>query len=274
MKRKTTIVRGVVAGLFVSLLTLAGCGARDLPDLLVPEEETAFAESVLTELRNGNVEYVFGLLKDELKVQVDEDQLTKVGETFHEGEPMSVEIIGSQIRVFNDVWTGNFTYEFEFESGWNIANVALVRTGDDYQVYGLNVLRTEASQAEINKFTLAEKSLIHYAVLTLAVLIPVFILVTLIVLVRTPIKRRKWLWFLFVMLGIGTLQLNWTTGAIVFQLLNIQLLGVSFMAFGASAPWIISVSLPFGAIVFWTRRAELIESASEVQADEGDGGQN
>jgi asparagine N-glycosylation enzyme membrane subunit Stt3 len=72
-------------------------------------------------------------------------------------------------------------------------------------------------------------------------------------------KRRKWLWILFILFGFGKLSINWTTGQWGVMVLAAQLFSASAAAayFG---PWIVSVSLPVGAVLFLIKRRRLEES--------------
>lgn len=259
--------------LTVLTLFLSSCSQDELNDRIIPKEESSFAEDYLSKLRGRDFTYVKSILSPEIDAQVTDELLEQMAGYFREGEPLSVKIIGSQVNVFNGQWKGNFTFEYQFESGWNIANAALQKTDSGYQVIGLNVYQTDASQKEINAFGLSSKSGLQYLVLSLAVLVPVFILFTLIVCVRTPIQRKKWLWVIFVLLGVGAIQVNWTNGSYGFQLISINLFGASATAAGPAAPWILSASIPLGAIVFWVRRKSLIERANKSsQQDASDAG--
>jgi Phospholipase_D-nuclease N-terminal len=93
-------------------------------------------------------------------------------------------------------------------------------------------------------------------VLAAAAAAPLFTLYALIVCIRTKIERRKWLWILFILFGFGRFMVNWTTGSWDFHIFYAQLLSASAGAafFG---PWIISVSLPVGAVFFLSRRKKL-----------------
>jgi len=257
----------------VLTLFLSSCSQEKLNERFIPKEESSFAEDYLSKLRSRDFTYVKSILSPEIEVQVTDELLEEMAAYFKQGEPLSVKIVGSQVNVFNGQWTGNFTFEYEFESGWNLANTALKKTDGGYQVIGLNVYQTEASQQELNAFGLSSKSGIQYFVLFAAVLVPLFILFTLIVCVRTPIERKKWLWIIFILLGFGAVQVNWTNGAYAFQLLSVHLFGASATAAGLAAPWIISASFPLGAIVFWLRRKTLIERANKSsQQDASDAG--
>jgi hypothetical protein len=255
------------------MLFLSSCSQEELSERFIPKEESGFAEDYLSKLRERDFTYVKSILSPELDAQVTDELLEKMAAYFREGEPLSVKIIGSQVNVLNGQWQGNFTFEYQFESGWNLANAALKKTDSGYQVIGVNVYQTEASQKELNAFGLSSKSGLQYLVLCLAVSVPLFILFTLIVCIRTPIQQKKWLWIIFVLLGFGAIQVNWTNGAYAFQLISVHLFGASATAAGPAAPWILSASAPLGAIVFWLRRKSLIERANKSsQRDAGDDG--
>jgi hypothetical protein len=84
----------------------------------------------------------------------------------------------------------------------------------------------------------------------------IFTLVVLVVCIRTKMKRRKWLWILFILFGFGKLSVNWATGQWGVMVLAAQL----FSASGTAAylgPWIVSVSLPVGAVLFLIKRRRL-----------------
>ncbi len=85
------------------------------------------------------------------------------------------------------------------------------------------------------------------------------ILASLILRIRTKIGKRKWLWIVFIPFGFGRLSFNWTTGRVLFNPLSVhfQLLGAAAVKHGLYAPWIISISVPLGAIVFLIRRKRL-----------------
>ena len=242
-------------------IALGSCSYDDLAKKFIPQEESEFAKDYIERLRRGEFEYVKSLMSPELLADVNDDLLFQMANYFRGTEPISTEIIGSQVNSTNSQWQGDFTFEYEFESGWNLANAALRKSGDGYQVTGLNVYRTLGSQRELNTFTLASKSLHHYTFLGAVAVVPLFVLVTLVFCIRTPIAQRKWLWIGFVLLGVGQISINWTTGDWATQLLSVHLLGASAFAAGPHAPWVLSISIPLGAIVFWIKREELVAIA-------------
>jgi hypothetical protein len=83
-------------------------------------------------------------------------------------------------------------------------------------------------------------------------------------------RRRKWLWIIFILIGFGKLSLNWTTGQILFNPLSfyVQLFSVAVIKHGPYAPWIFSISIPLGAIIFFLKKILIVtEPASTEQGN-------
>ena len=249
-------------------VTLVSCSHENASQRFIPEEESEFAKEFISKLKNRDFEYVVSKFSPELLPQVTDELLEGMAYRFWPGDPISVQIIGSEVHKSNGEWTGNFTFEYEFESGWNVASTALRRTTDGYEVVGVYTHRTEQSQREINAFNLSAKTPLQYFVLLLAVTVAAFVIFTLIACIRTPIPKRKWLWVIFIIFGVGMIQVNWTTGDPSFQFLTIKLFGASAVKAGPAAPWTISASIPLGAIIFWFRRKKFISQYTEAGISE------
>ena len=240
--------------IIISLSMLTSCSKDDMTDELVPKAEARFAEEYLNNLRVKDFAYVKSQMSKEVLAQANDEILLELSNYFRKGELLSTEIIDHQVKVQNGKWQGNFSFEYQFSDGWNIANVALIKVNEKYEVAGLNVYQTILSQKELRTFTFKNKSILQYLVLLLSIIIPVFIIITAYYCARTPMPKRKWLWLLFVLLGISTVQINWATGDIGYQLLSAHLLGISFASSSPYAPYVISASFPLGAIIFWFRK--------------------
>jgi hypothetical protein len=84
-----------------------------------------------------------------------------------------------------------------------------------------------------------------------------FCLYAFVLCLRTPIARYKWLWVLFTLVGVTTLRFDWSSGHFAFVPLSAQFLfGVSATA-TPYGPWVLSVSIPLGAIWFLAKRRSL-----------------
>jgi hypothetical protein len=117
----------------------------------------------------------------------------------------------------------------------------------------------------VNRFTLSGRGAAQYTILALAVLAPLLSLYALVLCVRTKMRRTKWLWLVLVLMGIGKIVVNWTTGQVFFTPIAFQLppAGANAVLYG---PWQVYVSLPVGAIVFLALRSKLAVPAQHEEA--------
>ena len=234
-------------------------------DELIPQAGSEFAKSYLQSLQTRD----FITVREHLDPRVDspsDEKLTEIANLFPQSNLIDTELVGSQVKVVDSHWHGNFTFEYQFSTGWALANAVLEKTDNSISVIGFNVYKRTASLKETNKFTLNNKSAVHYLMLACSILIPIFVLVTAFICIRTPMPKRKWVWVIFILCGFGSVALNWSTGQVEFQLLSIYLFAASALSAGPFAPWIVSVSLPLGALMFWSRRREFIEKSKANQA--------
>src|SRR5262249_13853277 len=131
--------------------------------------------------------------------------------------------------------------------------------GDELIMQTLHVESLPGDLREIHAFTLSHKSPAHVLMLLALAAELVFIGYALVVCARTPLKRRKWAWMLLCLVGAGGLGFDWTSGAFALKLFSVQLLfGISFTRGGPYAPWLLTVSLPIGAIMFLANRKLLL----------------
>lgn len=95
-----------------------------------------FAKNYLEEIRERNFEYVLSHLDPGLVDHVSSEKLEEIAAYFPEGQKLSTVLIGSQINTLNEIWQGNFSFEYEFESGWVVANVVMKRMDNKTTVIG------------------------------------------------------------------------------------------------------------------------------------------
>lgn len=150
-----------------------------------------------------------------------------------------------------------FTYEYAYPKQHLLVLVVVDSSGPAPLVAGLHVKPMPDSLARVNAFGFSGRRPRHFVMLGSAILAVTLTLVTLVACARTRLPRRKWLWVLLIAVGFGRLDLNWTTGQMGFVPIAFQVLSASFTATGPYAPWIVSVSLPVGAIVFLALRRRL-----------------
>jgi len=270
--------------LLLSIFTTFSAKADYAESIFVPTEEMRFAKQFLQAFLDQDFDYVLKHTDQTMSGEITSQNLIDLRSIFPSSEPVSSKLIGSNVHITDDTWQATFKFEYEFEADiesnkWALMSVRIVKEETDLKVIAFRFSKTTASQSELNKFELAGKSALHYLVLLMTVLVFIFILVTVIVCIKTPIPRRKWIWVLFVLGGISSFSLNWTSGVYAFKLIELRLFGVGFGAAGEYSPWIISVSFPLGAILFWLmrnsfiRKSELLKTQAQmekVEAQEGD----
>jgi hypothetical protein len=241
---------------------IAGCSQQDLLSMIASTDDQAMARKYIDLLRDGRFDEIEQATDPSIRSQL-HDALGQMADMLPEGDPTSITLVGAHKATNNGSRTTNLTFEYGFGEEWFIINVAWLSNNDAFAIIGFNVYDTPGALEELNKLELAGKSPTHYLFLALVVALPIFSIYALIVCARTRMSRRKWPWIIFILFGVGNFALNWTTGEVQFAPLQIQLLSASAAA-DLYGPWVLSVSLPLGALLFLLRRRSL--SAPEPQA--------
>ena len=241
----------------VLIWMLIGCDQQAIFERFIPQEEAAIAKELLSRLAAKDYAAIEKQLDPSIQVPTLRSTLEQMAAAFPPGQPKGVAAVGSNTITENGISTYNLTFEYQYEGVWLLSNVVFQRRDGRVNVLGLHVNPMKQSLQEINRFTLEGKGFLHYVVLALTIAVPVFIVYTLVLCVKTPIARRKWLWVLFVAVGFVQLSLNWTDGSFRLQPISFALLGAGFYRGGPYAPYIFNVAFPLGAIVFLARRRSL-----------------
>ncbi|MEO3879473.1 hypothetical protein [Rheinheimera fenheensis] len=250
-------------------LFLVGCSYEDMKESIVPKEESSFAKEYLDQLRLKNYEYIKAQMHPELLTKVTVEELDKLSGFFPEGEPLNTELMGFNVRTFNDVWSASFSFESKFKVDWSISSVSMTKQDGKLLVTGINVYRTNESQKVLNSFGNAELSMPKVLILVLTIVTPIFMIVTCVFVYRTPVEK-KWRWYLLSFVGVGAVAMNWTTGEIATKIATIKFLGVGASAASEFAPLVFTFTIPIGAIAFWVKRNKMIEQTMANKASQQD----
>jgi hypothetical protein len=242
---------------------LAACSQKDMLQKFASPAEQAIAQKYIDELRSLDFGDIEKVIDPTIANEVAGGTLAKMAALIPSGIPTSIQLVGANRFSSESAGTTlNLTYEYRFGAQYLLTNVATKTKNGVLTIAGFRVLPESASLDTQNKFNLPGKSALQYGVLGAAITMAIFTLVVLVVCIKTKMKRRKWLWILFILFGFGKLSVNWTTGQWGVMVLATQL----FSASGNSAffgPWIVSVSLPVGAVLFLINRRRL-ETRPEV----------
>jgi hypothetical protein len=222
-----------------------------------PKDADAEARQILDLLQSGKTDVLQTRLDIHLRNKDAKIQLQQLAVTLPKEQPKNIDLVefrsgsGSTDRFYV------MTYQMEYTTEWILARVSLSKKANQWLVSGLNIEYTPHSALVSLDFTLTDKTVLHYVFFTLSVIVPCFVLATLVVCYKTKVDGRKWLWYFAILICFANFKLNWSTGEVAIQPLSISLFGASFSRSGLLAPWVIGFGLPLGAIVFILKRRTL-----------------
>ena len=238
---------------------LSSCSSPDLATFArehTTREEREFAENYLQLLAKGQTDSAATLLAPNLRSDTAARTLLQVGALLREARLDSLHVIGVNVHdnLRNDVHELNLSYEVPTTTGrWLTTNVATRSVRGRRMVIGFSAHRIPSRLEEINAFTLADKSGLHFLWLALAGLIPLMTLTTAVRVVRANGMARRWLWAVAALIAAPAFVLNWTTGQPSVANNLFVLFGGAFARPGAAAPWSVTFALPIGTAVAYLR---------------------
>jgi hypothetical protein len=197
----STWIIAVIAGLLVAA---TGCSQQGLLETFAPKEEVAIAKRLLAQLSAGELEVVERQLDAKLQGPQLRGTLALVAAQFPRGEPTGITIAGAQWHSGPGFTQYNLSLEYEYPESTLLANVVIERReGGEVSVLGVHVNPKARVLKEANRFTFAGRAPRHYVFFALVIAIPLFIVYALYRLYRTPVRRRKWLWYVFVSMAFS-----------------------------------------------------------------------
>jgi hypothetical protein len=241
-----------------------GCNQQALFDKLVPQEEVALSKQLIAQLAAGDFPAIEQQLDPSLNDPAIRGKLQQLAAQFPSSPLIEAQLVGAHSFTSGSAPQRaqySLTLQYAYPGKWLLANVVLNKQDGRHTLLGLHVNPLPDSLQNINRFTFAGKGATHFIMFTLAIAVPVFILVALVLCIRTPMPRRKWLWIVFILFGFMRLSLNWTDGSMNFSPLSVQLFGVMFGWAGPVAPLVLAVSIPLGAVMFLVRRSHWLAQA-------------
>lgn len=80
--------------------------------------------------------------------------------------------------------------------------------------------------------------------------------------------RMKWRWLLVILVGFGRYSVGWRHGLEQWQWVSVQVPVISWYRLRPTSPWVISSSVPLGAIIFlWKTRKRTTPAKSEEHTE-------
>jgi hypothetical protein len=239
--------------MLVLTLFLGACDEQAMLQKFSSPGDQAEAKAWIAQLRARNFAPIERAMAPDANAQDVHAAFIAMAGLIPDGEPSSVKLVGAHVTKSDDSTVVDSVFEYQFGSKWFLIDVAKREQGTAKTIVAFHVMQLAGSLESQNRFSFSEKDLLHYAVLGAAIIAPLLTLVALVICVRTRGLRRKWLWVLFIVSGVGKFALNWSTGAFMFFPLSFQLFSAGAFA-PLYGPWTISVSIPLGAIWFLVSR--------------------
>lgn len=240
----------------ILIIVLTSCNPKIDYSKYIPTQVNNFATGFITNIHNGNIDTCLTQVSPEMNNENGRQFLLKANSKIQTFAIDSFSIINaSKTSLLGKNGFTNYWIEYEYKLGTEFIyftfgisneNQKLTVTAFDAKILDNSLSKTYA-------FSLRNKGIVHYIFLCFIILIPIFIIVTLIAAIRTKMQR-KGLWLIGIIFGFLKLSINWTTGQIGYSLINFSILGAGFSKQGNSAPWILSFSIPIVAIIFWYKK--------------------
>ena len=223
---------------------------------IVPDNVNKFATEFISEIHKGNIDTCMTLVLPEMYNENGKQFLTNTFTNIQTFSIDSFSIINAQkSSLLGDNGFTNYGIDYEYKVGDKFLyfTLGIREQNNKLTLTSFDGTIKDESLSKVYAFTLKNKGFLHYMFLFFAILIPIFIITSLIFAIRTKLTR-KWLWIIGILFGFIKFSINWTTGQVGFGLINISILGAGFSKAGNIAPWILSFSLPIVAIIFWYKR--------------------
>ncbi len=234
---------------------------------IASNEADRFARQFIIDIQQHKIDKCLTKVADNMRTEKGREFISNVASNISTLQLDSLKLINaSYTKFFGDDPTTNYTLEYEQVIGdqsiYFFFNIH--KKKDNLKITGFDARWMEAPLKEIHAFNLGGKPVINYVFLILAIASAGFILFTLVVVIRTPMKR-KWLWVIVVLFGFVKFKLNWTTSEFDFNLLSFQLFGSGYFKASEVAPLILTFSLPVFAIAFWVKKFQQEKQQAEEQ---------
>lgn len=236
-----------IIGIFCIAL-LAGCNEEAKLQKMVPKESDAIAREFITALNQKNVDKAEKLIEPSVRKEAKE-KLKSLVELLGKGNPEQVKVIGVRGQAKGDQRLIQLTYQVYFQKAWVVAAIAILETPQSRSIFSVRMDPLREPLEKIYAFKFFGKPFLQYVVLLFSVLIPIFIVYVLVQCLRTP-GKKKWIWVPFIILGLATFHLDWTSGRAFIQPISFLIFGAAYMK-QKYGPFVVSISVPVGALVFF-----------------------
>lgn len=253
-------------GGLLAVVVAAGLSACKPIEIKADPAAEAVARATYDDLAAGRVAQIQARLTPEAAKVTTPAQILSLRPYAETGAPTARRLIGTNsFKDLSGPETQTLTYELAYPGRTVLYTVTLKRPGPTttWGVQSANLNRATDAELAKGRFTLTGRSPTQLLFLAATALSPLLMLTAIIAVFRAPGLKRKWLWVLLSLVGIGTATMNWTTGQAGFQPIMLTLIGSGVMKQGLSNffPWMVKFTLPVGAVIAHWRAAKARRAA-------------
>lgn len=276
IKIKNKIMSKNLPYIILLLFCCFGCNIpNELPIYQSAQQADQFARGFITNITQGQLDSCLKKVDDEYLNEQIKAFLTNAVQNMSGALATKIRVVECNSRGSITSGSGSFSthrlgYEYTFEKANVLFTFTIREKGNTLKVVGFDGIVLKAPLDELTRFTLTGKTLVHYVFLGLTIIVPIFIVISLITLIASSIPRKKKLvWTaIIVLVNVVRFVVNWNTAEIDFQILHFNFFGgFSFVRPSLASPWLIGFNLPLGAILFWMKRKDLLIQAPETEQE-------
>lgn len=257
----------------LAIMLLQGCGIPQSSAEFDKTPEASFLNATVNQLVAHDYAAIESLMDSRVQQSDIQQALDRLRSTIPAGAPTRSEPVAWNFVKTTSTTSGvsssrsaNVAIEYTYPGPkWVVASASLSGEPGQFRIVSFNVEALPAPLSELNAFTLKGKSPLHYLFLLLPATACMISVHAFVRCLRTKGLKRKWLWALFTLVGFVAFSINWTNGAMFMEVLHFHFLSAAYMRTGWLGPWIVTFSIPVGALVFlWKHRAAAALSAVDA----------
>jgi hypothetical protein len=231
-------------------MVLAACNplARDPP-------VDAEIRKVFDQVRRNESPALLARFDPQFRTAETPAQLATLKRYLPDGEPRARKVIGTNtLQTGGGETTVSASDEYDYGDRVVLVDTRLRRPAGQatWLVQGFHFQVATTKDLARNDFTL-RKPASQLLFLAFVIASPLLMIAALVKVIRRPGLRRKWLWGILAFGGLTALSMDWTTGRLSYQLVTVQLLNAGVMkGLSAFSPWVLTATLPVGAVLILT----------------------
>ena len=182
--------------------SMSGCKAGWYINLIAPDAIRQ-SKGYFDELRQRQVDQLLQSFDPREEKERLRGELGKIVSLVPQQEPLGVETLGATAECRGTgVCTKLITLEYKYPDRWILFQVEVSNQSGHYAITDLTVQQESEPLESIEQFSFRGKGWLHYFMLLLALLSVGVAIYALVVCIRTPIRKRKWLWAIVTILGV------------------------------------------------------------------------